>query len=290
MQIAVASGKGGTGKTLFAVGLASIHDKPVTLIDCDVEEPNVHLFISPEIQDREQAMIPVPSVDMSKCTSCGVCREVCRFNAIIILKGRPIILHELCHSCGVCETACPEDAIKEVDRAIGFIETGQWANGNFVYGILDVGEARSVPLIEAVRERGKSIAGDNLIIVDSPPGTSCPVIEAVNGVDFVILVTEPTPFGLHDLDLAVEMARAFKLPVGVIINRSDIGDSSVLDYCRKNEIPVMGEFPFDRKIAEVYSHGGIPVLEIPELKAKFTDLWGRVLNLARESADRGVGT
>ncbi len=280
MQIVIASGKGGTGKTTVAVNLASVYGKPSTLLDCDVEEPNVHLFIKPSIEKTGRVGAKIPVVDKEKCTSCGLCREACRFNAIILLKNIPLFLPELCHSCGACMRACPESAITEIDRELGTIEEGKWTHGDFARGILDIGEARSEPLIHAVREIGKSRNEQELVLIDSPPGTSCPVIAAVKDTDYLLLVTEPTPFGLHDLNLAVKMGQALKLPLGVVINRSDIGDSGVKDYLRNENIPILAELPFDRRIAETYSRGEISSDVLPDIHETYSELLERILTEA----------
>jgi MinD superfamily P-loop ATPase len=277
MQIAIASGKGGTGKTTVAVNLASVWSRPLTLLDCDVEEPNGHLFLKPKWERAVRVSVPLPKVDMELCTSCGDCREACRFNAVVIIAGRPLMLPELCHSCGACIRACPTDAISEVGREIGTLEAGRWKHVSFVHGKLDVGEARSEPLIEAVREAGLGSNSDGLILIDAPPGTSCPVIAAVRGSDYLLLVTEPTPFGLHDLMLAVGMGRALDLPLGVLINRSDIGDDKVREYCRGESIPILAEFPFDRRIAECYSRGEIASEALEDVREMYVALFDRLL-------------
>ncbi len=281
MQIAMASGKGGTGKTTVAVNLATVHDGPVCLLDCDVEEPNVHLFVNPSIKKSDRVRIQIPSFIMERCNSCGACRIACRFNAIVLIKGKPLLLKELCHSCGACVYACKENAIEEIDREIGTIEIGDWANGLFGHGKLDIGEARSEPIIEEVRALGKARPNDELVIVDAPPGTSCPVIAAVRGVDYVLLVTEPTPFGLHDLEAALNMVKALKMEAGIVINRCDIGDDRVRDFCRERGVPVLAEFPFDRRIAETYSRGEIASNVLPDIREGYLELMGKLLSGVR---------
>jgi MinD superfamily P-loop ATPase len=285
MWIAIASGKGGTGKTTVAVNLTAVCKLPVTILDCDVEEPNVHLFIKPTITKTRRVSVKIPAVDMDLCTSCGACREACRFNAVILIKGKPLFLKELCHSCGACIYACQEDALTEIDREIGTVEEGTWNHGVFARGLLDIGEARSEPLIHAVREIGNVRTGEELVVIDVPPGTSCPVIAAVKDVDYLLLVTEPTPFGLHDLTLAVKMGQALNLPLGVLINRSDIGDSSVRDYCASENVPVLGEFPFDRRIAVAYSRGDIASDVLPDVHKMYVELLHRLMEVAKS----GVG-
>ncbi len=285
MRIAIASGKGGTGKTTVALNLTAVSKFPVTILDCDVEEPNVHLFIKPTITNTRRVSVKIPAVDMDLCTSCGACREACRFNAVILIKGKPLFLKELCHSCGACIYACQEDALTEIDREIGTVEEGTWNHGLTARGTLDIGEARSEPLIHAVREIGNVRPGEELVVIDVPPGTSCPVIAAVKAVDYLVLVTEPTPFGLHDLILAVKMGQALNLPLGVLINRSDIGDSSVRDYCASENVPVLGEFPFDRRIAVAYSRGDIASDVLPDVHEMYVELLHRLMEVAKS----GVG-
>jgi MinD superfamily P-loop ATPase len=256
--VAVASGKGGTGKTLVATSLAlSIDDVPVQLVDCDVEEPNAHIFLKPCIEKIEPVCTPVPVVDESKCTHCGKCAQVCQFNALAVLPETVIVFANLCHGCGACVIACQEKAISEGAREVGTIECGRAGNISFAHGKLNVGEAMAPPVIRAVK---RCVAGE-CTIIDVPPGTSCPVIESVRNSDFVLLVTEPTPFGLSDLELAVEMLKSLKLPYAVIINRAGLGDDSVEEYCRAQRIPVVLKIPFDRKIAEGYSRG-VPLVDI----------------------------
>ncbi len=276
MIISVASGKGGTGKTTVATNLAVSIGSDVQLLDCDVEEPNAHLFLNPIIEKKETVFTPVPEIDEEKCTYCKKCAEICRFKAIAVFKKIILTFPELCHSCGGCVEVCPEKAVGETGRELGMIETGHRNNLNFVHGRLRIGEAMSPPLIRKVRSYSRP---DLLTIIDAPPGTSCPVIAAMKGVDFVLLVTEPTPFGLHDLKLAVEAVKLLGIPRGLVINRSDIGDNHVRTYASQENIPVLMEIPFDRRIAETYSRGKLVVEEMPEWKEHFLGLYRQIKEL-----------
>ena len=273
MTIAVASGKGGTGKTTIAANMAVSSPEPVKLIDCDVEEPNCHIFINPLIENRKTVGIPVPHADPEKCNACGECGRICQYNAIVALKTQPLVFPELCHGCGGCALVCPTGAITEVDRDIGVVEEGTRGDLLFSQGILNVGEAMAPPLIRAVRRNGQVKSN---VIIDAPPGTSCPVVTTISGCDYVVLVTEPTPFGLNDLVLAVEMVRTMKIPFGVVINRSDIGDDAVKEYCRDQDIEILLELPHDRRVAEAYSKGELASESIDELKPLFEDLYVRI--------------
>jgi len=273
MIISVASGKGGTGKTTVATNLAASLGEAVQFLDCDVEQPNAHLFLNPEIEDSEIVTVPVPNVDEEKCTLCGKCAEICQFKAIVVIGETVLPFHELCHSCGGCVEVCPEKAISETSREIGMLEKGHCNGIEFIYGSLRVGEAMSPPLIRKVRsftDIGK------ITIIDAPPGTSCPVIAAMKGADFVLLVTEPTPFGLHDLKLAVGAVKILGIPHGLVINRSDIGDDEVKRYAQEENIPILMEVPFDRRIAESYSRGKLIVEAMPEWREKFLTLYEQI--------------
>jgi MinD superfamily P-loop ATPase len=293
MVISIASGKGGTGKTTVATNLAlsiagTQYPAPVQFLDCDVEEPNAHIFLKPQIAESRSVGLPVPQVDFDKCTYCGKCSEVCQFSAIAVIKKNVLTFPELCHGCGACSLLCPVDAITEVDRRIGVLEIGQSDGIRFIHGVLEISEAMSPPLIRAVKEAayksgtteaagvrpGTRVgASRDVAIVDVPPGTSCPVIEAVKGSDFCLLVTEPTPFGLNDLVLAVEMLRILEIPFGVAVNRSDVGDDGVDNYCHEENIPILMKIPMDRDLAVAYSRGAPLVAVKPEWKARFLKLF-----------------
>lgn len=274
MIIAVASGKGGTGKTTIAANLAkTIAEKNVTLLDCDVEEPNCHLFLNPVRVQTDGHTVYVPQVDKDRCTGCGKCSELCQFKAIINIKDRALVFPELCHSCKGCEIICPENAISASSRQTGELHTGFADPLRLIWGSLRIGEAMAVPLIGTVLETGLTKEPTSVTIIDAPPGTSCPVIEAVKEADYAVLVTEPTPFGLNDLKLAVGMVRTLNIPLGVVINRSTTGDKGVVDYCRAENIPLLLEIPDDRRIAEAYSKGVLMVDAFPEYQEKFSTLY-----------------
>ena len=273
MIISVASGKGGTGKTTVATNLAVSLKSDVQILDCDVEEPNSHLFIQPVIEKVKTITTPVPEVDMEKCSLCGKCGEICQFKAIAVIADTVLVFHELCHSCGGCMLVCPEKAITETGRELGVIEQGHRNGLEFVHGRLRVGEAMSPPLIKKVREYTRP---GILTIIDAPPGTSCPVIACMTGADFVLLVTEPTPFGLHDLKLAVGAVKILGIPCGLVINRSDIGNDQVKVYAEQENIPVLMEIPFDRRIAEAYSRGKMIVEVMPEWEERFAKLYHQI--------------
>ncbi len=277
LNLAIASGKGGTGKTTVAVNLAlALEQENVQLLDCDVEEPNAHLFVKPVIEQSYAVGIPVPSVDPEKCSFCGRCAEVCAFNALAVFRDQVMVLPELCHGCGSCAYLCPEKAITEFDRPIGVVETGRADGLSFAHGRLNPGEAMSPPLIKAV----KKLADPNAVtIIDAPPGTSCPVIASVSGCDFCLLVTEPTPFGLNDLGLAVQMVRKLGLPAGVLINQCDIGDGAVEKFCRENNFPVLQKIPWDFELAGLYARGETAVMHLPVWRRRFQSLYAGITGL-----------
>ena len=283
VRIAIASGKGGTGKTTVAVNLAQVISGPVQLLDCDVEEPNCSLFLSPTIDESETIGIPIPKVDGSLCSACGECGKFCEFNAIVSFKATALVFPELCHGCGGCMKVCPEKAIQEVDRPIGVVEKGRIGDIGFVQGRLNVGEAMSPPLISAVKRHR---IDNGTSIIDSPPGTSCPVIEAVRDCDVVVLVTEPTPFGLEDLILAVDAIREMQIPFGVVVNRAGIGDDRVSNYCSSEQIPVFLEIPNDRRVAESYSRGQTIIDGVPEMRSLFEDLFRKLVQYENEGRTR----
>jgi MinD superfamily P-loop ATPase len=270
--ITVASGKGGTGKTTVAVNLAlSIgHTK---LLDCDVEEPNAHTLLHPIDIHTDIVTVPNPVVDQDKCTLCGKCADFCQFNAIFVGKTKTMVFNEMCHSCGGCTIVCPENAITETPRAVGKTHQSTIGHTELVYGELSIGEPIATTLIHAVKEH---IEPDRINILDAPPGTACPVIETMKESDYLVLVTEPTPFGLHDLSMAVEVVRGLEIPFGIIINRAGIGDDGVEKYCEEEGIPILLEIPFDRHIAELYSRGTPFAEEMPEWRQKFKDLYGYI--------------
>jgi len=280
MIISVASGKGGTGKTTVAVNLALslIDSHSVQFLDCDVEEPNAHFFLNIHTLQSKPVFLPVPEIIEEKCTYCGKCAEVCVYNAIAVLKDNVLVFPELCHGCGGCTLLCPEQAIKEKGQKIGVIEYGSDNNLQFIHGKLDIGQAMSPPIIREVK---KHINAAQTIIIDVPPGTSCPVIEAVKGSDVSLLVTEPTPFGLNDLRLAVETLRILKIPFGVVVNRADIGDRQVQNYCLKENIPVLMTIPMDKNIAVAYSEGKTIIETQPSYKQKFLELFKKLKKLKK---------
>jgi len=271
MNIAIASGKGGTGKTTVAVNLA-LSLKNVQLIDCDVEEPNSNLFLNIKLEKLEEVSIPVPVIDLEKCNHCGICAKLCEYNAIASIPGETMVFKELCHGCGLCMRACPQGAIHEEDRAIGIIEKGS-NDMEFLRGLLNIGEAMSTPLIKRLKER---IDEEKTTILDVPPGAACPVIEAIGEVDYCILVTEPTPFGLYDLKIAVELCRGLKVPFGVIINQDGIGNQETEEFCNQEKIPLLLKIPHRKKIAELYSEGIPFVRKMPEWKEKFIGLYNAI--------------
>ncbi|MDK2972977.1 MAG: hypothetical protein PWP23_2732 [Candidatus Sumerlaeota bacterium] len=276
MRIAVASGKGGTGKTTVATNLAWVaasEGQSVGYVDCDVEEPNGALFLKPLIRRTEPVCVSVPQVEANECNGCGLCSQICQYSAIVMMNGKVLTFAELCHECGGCWLVCPTGAVTESLRQIGNVEEGQVGSIHFVQGLLNIGEATSPPVIRHAKQMAPTV---DLLIIDSPPGTSCPTIESVCDADYVLLVTEPTPFGLNDLKLAVDMVRAIQLPFGVVVNRAGGGDHATEDYCAAQGIDILASIPDDRRIAEAYSRGEMICDEIPDCGALFLELLDRL--------------
>jgi MinD superfamily P-loop ATPase len=296
MIIAVASGKGGTGKTTVATSLAvSVAEgdpgnpERILFLDCDVEEPNAALFLKPALNGREEVGILIPQVDAEKCTYCGRCAEVCVWHAIAVVGEKVLIFPELCHGCGSCTLNCPEGAISEALNVMGTLEWGPAGPLDFAQGTMDVGQAMSVPIISQLKKKQVPVPDNRVVILDAQPGTSCPVVETMRDADFVLMVTEPTPFGLHDLRLAVEVARdELGLPVGVVVNRDGIGDAGVDEYCAADGIPILMRIPLDRRIGEAISEGQVLVEAMPEYRGPFRDLYGRIARLVAGQEGSGA--
>ena len=294
MKITVASGKGGTGKTTVATSLAlslaidaDNGDMPL-LLDCDVEAPNAHLFLKPVLEDRRDVNILIPEVDEAKCTHCGTCSEVCPWHAVAVVGQQVLVFPQLCHGCGSCTLACPEGAIREIPNPIGVVEAGHACQGiQFAQGMLNVGEPMAVPIIRQLKKQSLNqptgTRANLPVIIDASPGTTCPVVESMRGSDFVLLVTEPTPFGLHDLRLAVQVTEELGIPAGVVINREGVGDTGVDDYCREARLPVLMRIPLDQRIAKGIARG-IPLIDIlPEYTQRFRGLYAKIVHIVSEN-------
>jgi MinD superfamily P-loop ATPase len=294
MRIAVASGKGGTGKTTVATSLAmslaadraqaGLASDPPLFLDCDVEAPNAHLFLKPTFERREPVGILIPQVDGAKCTRCGKCAEVCQYHALAVLGKKVLVFPQLCHGCGSCTLICPEHAISEVSDVMGVLESGTADRGiHFARGVMNVGEPMATPIIRQLK-KWAAPKPDQIVILDASPGTSCPVVESVRGADFLLLVTEPTPFGLHDLRLAVQVGRELSIPTGVVVNRDGIGDSGVDEFCETEGLPILMRIPFARAIAEGVAQGK-PLVDIhPEYMAQFQQMLMRIAKGVSSSA------
>jgi len=275
MKIAIASGKGGTGKTTIATAFAqalSNANNSVSLLDCDVEAPNSHIFIQPELDQFEDVNMLIPSVDPEACTGCGKCAEVCQFHAIVVIGGQTLVFPEMCHGCGSCTLICPEKAITEIPNRLGILEGGLSPEGiRFGHGILNIGEPMAVPVISKLK-KWQDLMDAEVVLIDSPPGASCPVVESLRGADYIILVTEPTPFGLHDLQQAYKVTQELGIPAGVIINRAGIGDTGVEQYCEEVGLKILIQIPLEREIGQGIAQGK-SLLEIkPEYENRFLQL------------------
>lgn len=289
MIIAIASGKGGTGKTTGATSLAvTLADSgsQVSFLDCDVEAPNAHIFLRPDFSKNKSVTLPIPQVDPDLCMACGRCSEVCQYHAIVVLGEKALVFPQLCHGCGSCTMECPEGAITEIPKELGLLESGKAQSGiNFAHGILKVGEPMAVPVISQLKE-WQVVSHTGIVILDSPPGASCPVVASLRGADYVLLVTEPTPFGLHDLRLAVQLTRELKIPAGVIINRDGIGDRGVEDYCLAAGLPVLMRIAFDRNIGRGIAEGKTLIDIQPEFREQFTTLYKTVEGLTIREGEK----
>jgi MinD superfamily P-loop ATPase len=283
IKVAIASGKGGTGKTTLAASLSVVLAKAgreVVYLDCDVEEPNGHLFLRPKVTCVIDVRLPFPEVDPSVCTLCGICADLCEFRAIAITKERVLFFNDLCHNCGLCYYLCPVRAINEVQESVGKVIVGIGNGVGYVGGELKIGVARAPAIIEATRRQAPAA---EITILDAPPGTSCPAVHSVKNTDFVILVTEPTPFGFNDLLLAIDMLRVLDLPFAVVLNRADIGYNRVVEYCRSEGIDILMDIPDDREIAEAYSRGRLLLAERPDHAKRLQELFGQIENRVKNA-------
>lgn len=280
MKVAIASGKGGTGKTTVSASLTTVWKNPLIAVDLDVEEPNLHLFLKPEIHGEEKAYMEVPVADESKCNYCRACADLCQFKAISVLANVLMVFSEMCHGCGGCIAVCPERALAPGKRELGDLVWGAAGSVDFLMGRLRVGEAMSPPLMRQVKTRlAAMVQSENAdVIIDAPPGVSCPAVNAVMDADVIVLVTEPTPFGLYDLRLAHEAFLPLGKPMGVVINRAGLGEDAVYDFCRSKKLPIWAEIPFSREIAEAYADSRIVAQVSPEMQSTFIDLAETILN------------
>ncbi len=286
MRIVVASGKGGTGKTTVATSLALITGKNVRFLDCDVEAPNAALFLHPSLDNQQEVGILLPMVDESLCTYCGRCAEVCEFHAIAVIGKKILVFPELCHGCGSCTLVCPEKAIHERLEVMGILEGGATASGvDFSHGVMNVGEPMAVPIIRALK-KSKPARPFEIEIRDAPPGASCPVVETMRGADFALLVTEPTPFGLHDLKQVAGIARELGIPAGVVINRDGIGDDKVESYCNDANLPILMRIPMDRGIAEGIAQGHTLIEIRPGLRIQMREMLDQIDHYVRKKSSQ----
>ncbi len=284
LKIAVASGKGGTGKTTIATSfaLSIINDisESLLFLDCDVEAPNAHLFLKPQLTEEKPVEILIPEVNESLCTHCGECAKVCQFQAIAVLGNKTLVFPQLCHGCGSCTMICPANAIQEIPKSIGVLQKGTAGEIKFARGVMDIGEPMAVPIIRQLKKWVAPLE-PQITIIDSPPGTSCPVVESIRGSDFLILVTEPTPFGFHDLKLAHQVAKDLQIPAGVIINRENGAFSELEDYCKEENLPILMRVPFRRNIAEGIAKGRNLIEILPEMSASFQNIYHQITTLVK---------